>query len=402
MVFRGRRLRGASLVKTWINESHGLGQRSRPAFTLVELLVVIAIIGILVALLLPAIQAAREAARRSQCINNLKQFGIGLLNYHNSNNSFPKGWLVKGTSDGYFANANTKILPYLEETSLSSIYDQSKAWYDQQKGVGDTVIAMFNCPSTGEPNPYLYQPLQSLLGNGKNGTFATSDYAYCKGNTDAYCIDPSSIVAGLGTKEVTAGPVRRDLNGIFNIGWGASIKKISDGTSKTMAMGEASSDPRWQICRGAVKGSPGTPRCTAAALTPSGEVQWAWFPWIAGQPNSSKYIGQLGSLSSVFAATVDSMNKNPVTESFIDNTQLNSLNLKVACADSRGAPYSYPDAVTGTNQGSSYASNFRSDHSGGCNFLMADGSATFLPESIDMVIYQAKSTIAGEEVVAAE
>src|SRR5258705_13892887 len=115
-------------------------------FTLVELLVVIAIIGILVALLLPAIQAAREAARRSQCINNLKQFGIGLLNYHNSNNAFPKGWLVKRTSDGYYANANTKILAYVEETSLHGIYAQNDLWYDQKKGGGDTVIAMCNCP----------------------------------------------------------------------------------------------------------------------------------------------------------------------------------------------------------------------------------------------------------------
>lgn len=398
MVFRCRRLRGFSPVEKSFGGLMIVRKRRRSAFTLVELLVVIAIIGILVALLLPAIQAAREAARRTQCINNLKQFGIGLLNYHNSNNTFPKGWLVKGSSDGYFANANTKILPYLEETSLNSIYDQTEAWYDQKAQVGSTVIAMFNCPSTGEPNPYLYQPLQSLLGNSRNANLGTSDYAYCKGNTDAYCVDVASIVAGIGSKEVNAGPVRRDLNGIFNIGWGASIKKISDGTSKTMAMGEASSDPRWQVCRGTVKGSPGTPRCTSAALTPSGEVQWAWLPWIAGQPNSSAYVGQLGSLSSVFAATVDTMNKNPVTESFIDSTQLNSMNPKVACADSRGAPFTY----AGGSAGSSYASNFRSDHPGGCNFLMADGSATFIPESTDMVVYQAKSTIAGEEVVAAE
>jgi prepilin-type N-terminal cleavage/methylation domain-containing protein/prepilin-type processing-associated H-X9-DG protein len=359
-------------------------------FTLVELLVVIAIIGILVALLLPAIQAAREAARRSQCINNLKQFGIGLLNYHNSNNTFPKGWLVKAQADGYYANANTKILPYLEESSLHGIYDQNEAWYDQKKGVGDTVVAMFNCPSTSEPNPYEYPPLTTLLGSGRNGLFATSDYAYCKGNTDSYCIDVNSITTGLGSLEVKAGPVRRDLNGIFNLGWGASIKKISDGTSKTMAMGEASSDTRWQVCHG--RG------CTAAVAGPTGEIPYAWFPWVAGQPNSTNYYGQLGPLSSIFAATVEPMNKNPVTDSFIDTGSQTALNPKVACADSRGAPYSYPDA-SASNVGKSYASNFRSNHPGGCNFLMGDGSATFLPESIDMLVYQAKSTIAGGEVV---
>jgi prepilin-type N-terminal cleavage/methylation domain-containing protein/prepilin-type processing-associated H-X9-DG protein len=373
-------------------------------FTLVELLVVIAIIGVLVALLLPAIQAARESARRAQCINNLKQFGIGLHNYHNSHNTFPQGWILKGGADGYYANANTKILPYLEETSLHGIYEQDKPWYDQgptnsnPRHVGDTVIGMFNCPSSGEPNPYLYPPLQNLLGNNRNSLFATSDYAYCKGNTDVYCIDRDSIIPGRGDLEVKAGPVRRDLNGVFNHGWGAPIRKISDGTSKTMAMGDASSDPRWQVCRGSAQGSPGTPRCTVPATTPTGELAYAWYPWIAGQPNSTQYVAQLGPLSSIFAATVDPMNKNPVTESFIDSSAVVSPNPGVRCADSRGAPYSYPDA-SGTGVGKSYASNFRSDHPGGCNFLFADGSATFLHEGIDMVVYQAKSTIAGGEVV---
>jgi prepilin-type N-terminal cleavage/methylation domain-containing protein/prepilin-type processing-associated H-X9-DG protein len=376
-------------------------RRLSPGFTLVELLVVIAIIGILVALLLPAIQAAREAARRSQCINNLKQFGIGLLNYHNSHNTFPKGWLAKSSADGYYANANTKVLPYLEETSLHGIYEQNDEWYDQGpsntypgRHVGDTVIAMFNCPSTGEPNPYLYPPLQNLLGGGRNANLATTDYAYCKGNTDAYCVDIPSISPG---KEVKPGQVRRDLNGVFNIGWGASIKKISDGTSKTIAMGEASSDTRWRVCSGTPQPN-GTPRCTGTGelnKNTSPELQWAWIPWIAGQPNSTEYKGRLGPLSSIFAATVDVMNKNPVTESFIDSNDLYSPNPKVACTDSRGAPFTYPGGQTGK----SYASNFRGDHPGGCNFLMADGSATFLAESSDMLLYQSKGTIAGEEVI---
>jgi prepilin-type N-terminal cleavage/methylation domain-containing protein/prepilin-type processing-associated H-X9-DG protein len=365
-------------------------------FTLVELLVVIAIIGILVALLLPAIQAAREAARRSQCTNNLKQFGIGLLNYHNSINAFPKGWVVKGGAEGYYANANTKTLPYLEETSLHGIYDQNIPWYDQpptpanpNTHVGDTVIAMLNCPSTGEPSPYLYPPLKGPLGNNRNANFATTDYAFCKGATDAYCIDASSIVPGLGSKEIKAGPVRRDLNGVFNIAWGAPIKRITDGTSKTIAMGEASGDTKWKVChgRGCTKPESGY------------EDSYAWFPWIAGQPNSNLYYGQLGPLASIFAATVEPMNKNPVTDSYIDGVNLNALNPRVACADSRGPAYGPPGTTT---TGGSYASNFRSDHPGGCNFLMADGSVTFLPESIDMVIYQAKSTIAGEETVAPE
>jgi prepilin-type N-terminal cleavage/methylation domain-containing protein/prepilin-type processing-associated H-X9-DG protein len=355
-------------------------------FTLVELLVVIAIIGILVALLLPAIQAAREAARRSQCVNNLKQLGIGLQNYHSSNNTFPKGWTVKGQPDGYFANANTRLLPYMEETSLHGLYDQKEAWYDQKAPIGSTVIDVFNCPSTSEPNPYQHPELKNILGS-KVSLFATTDYAYCKGATDAYCIDMSSFMPGINS-ELKPGPVQRDLQGVFNIAWGASIKKITDGTSKTIAMGEASGDTRWKVCHGK-KGAEGIPRCTAADLQPdaTGEFPYAWFPWIAGQPNSTKYMsgGKLV-VASLFAATVEPMNKNPVTDSFIDDMSLTSRNPAVACADSR-------------NNGNNFASNFRGNHPGGCNFMMADGSVTFLNESISMDVYRAMSTIAGGEVV---
>lgn len=360
------------------------GLRSRRAFTLVELLVVIAIIGILVALLLPAIQAAREAARRSQCINNLKQYGIGLHNYHDTNKSFPKGWLAKGAPDGFYANANTKLLPYLEESSLNGIYNQNEAWYDQIPAVGSKVIPMFICPSSGEPNPYQHSVLQGILGS-RNSLFGMTDYAYCKGRTDSYCVDLSNIVLG-SNSEMRSGQLPREHQGIFNIAWGASMKQITDGTSKTIMMGDASGDPRWKVCHG--RG------CTAADLTADGtnEIPYAWFPWIAGQPNSTQYYGG-GKfvVTCLFAATVEPMNKYPVTDSYIESAAYNSKNPKVSCAAT-------DQTVTGT-KGSNSASNFRSNHSGGCNFLMADASVTFLPESIDMIVYQAKSTIAGGEVV---
>src|SRR4051794_7660554 len=97
---------------------------SRRAFTLIELLVVIAIIAVLIALLLPAVQAAREAARRAQCVNNLKQMGLALHNYHSAINSFPMGsslnpWNVPGDADGWSGwSAQSLMLPYMEQSPI--------------------------------------------------------------------------------------------------------------------------------------------------------------------------------------------------------------------------------------------------------------------------------------------
>ncbi len=140
-------------------------------FTLVELLVVIAIIGILIALLLPAVQAAREAARRSQCANNLKQLGLGLHNYHDVYNAFPYSTLAKGsctTNTGVPAAGGVKnhrgwvgVLPFIEQSPLNERFDfnQASGGYDRA-GVGvtgspangndavvSTIIQTFICPS---------------------------------------------------------------------------------------------------------------------------------------------------------------------------------------------------------------------------------------------------------------
>ena len=130
----------------------------RPAgFTLVELLVVIAIIGILIALLLPAVQAAREAARRIQCSNNLKQIGLSLHNYHGSNKCFPPGSFWFGLDyANYRGCILIRLLPYIEQQPLYDQYDfELKAGVpiDSQKLAGSndliqsTIVPVFRCPS---------------------------------------------------------------------------------------------------------------------------------------------------------------------------------------------------------------------------------------------------------------
>jgi prepilin-type N-terminal cleavage/methylation domain-containing protein/prepilin-type processing-associated H-X9-DG protein len=341
-------------------------------FTLVELLVVIAIIGILVALLLPAIQAAREAARRSQCINNLKQYGLALQNYHSANNAFPPGALMKQTISQVFANANATLLPYFEESALHDIYDPDEPWEDQPDGVAGTPIAVFKCPSSSAPNPF-QDPLAAEWA--LNGVYGLGEYAFCTGYTDAFCVQDVG----------KPGRIPKSQLGVFNVAWGAAIRQITDGTSKTIAMGDASGDPRWQLCH--------LTKCTADDVVPDplGQIPTPAIGWIIGEPNSTLFFVALGPKSSLYACTIEPMNKNPVTDTFLHLGQFRTDNVTFKTNPNHFCKASF--------EGGMHAiSNFRSDHSGGCNFLMADGSVTFLNESIDMTAYRARSTIAADDV----
>jgi prepilin-type processing-associated H-X9-DG protein len=173
---------------------------------------------------------------------------------------------------------------------------------------------------------------------------------------------------------------------MFSIEWGASERQITDGTSKTIAMGDASGDSRWQVCHLA--------GCTVADLAPdpSGGPTSAAFGWIIGEPNSTAYIGDLGPKSSQYACTIERMNKYPVTDTFRDDREyISDINKLAAKPDH----YCKPSFEGGKHS----VSNFRSDHPGGCNFLMAGGSVAFQIEDIDMPSYRARSTIAGGDVV---
>ncbi len=121
---------------------------SRRGFTLVELLVVIAIIGILIALLLPAVQAARESARRTQCSNNLKQIGLALHVHHDQKKTLPSSIRPAGLTPLPRIAGLTLLLPYLEQQNIYNAYDQTKNWHDPKNVVVKTRLTTLECPSS--------------------------------------------------------------------------------------------------------------------------------------------------------------------------------------------------------------------------------------------------------------
>jgi prepilin-type N-terminal cleavage/methylation domain-containing protein/prepilin-type processing-associated H-X9-DG protein len=130
----------------------------RSGFTLIELLVVVAIIGVLIALLLPAVQKVREAAQRTQCINNLKELGLALHNYENTNGFFPAGCTLRWDSWGWSPHA--QMLPYIEQDNLAKLIHYDKGPYDPENAAVLTQrIKIFLCPSDPEQglsDPYGY------------------------------------------------------------------------------------------------------------------------------------------------------------------------------------------------------------------------------------------------------
>ena len=234
-------------------------------FTLVELLVVIAIIGILVALLLPAVQAAREAARRAQCTNNLRQLGIAFLNHHDSKKHFPEGVRIPDVKVAAHGPAawgwGGMLLPYMEETALASQAQQitqtvgtvtykfpdynwemagGTGGQPKSEDVCKTPIGSFMCPSDA------MQPI-NLIYNGGKDPFAKSNYVGVAGKYGALDLAASPPYPLVNPKDVnnpsssfTAAQrdLYRDTYGILGANQKTKVKDIIDGTSKTFIVGE--------------------------------------------------------------------------------------------------------------------------------------------------------------------
>jgi len=222
---------------------------SRRGFTLVELLVVIAIIGILVALLLPAVQQAREAARRMQCTNNLKQIGLALHNYHDTYQVFPGGSLPT------FISGFTAILPYMEQGNTYDQYDFRIAYSDPHNiAVLEQEIDSFLCPSMSIPR-VAPEPQCNEIGA------------------------PSSYLLSEGT-----GSYMNPYDGMFGLTWPAHgynnkptrFRDVLDGTSNTLAASETTYNMRDYVWSASPHGG-----CPAMA----GQTRWGTARWGVGYPN---------------------------------------------------------------------------------------------------------------------
>lgn len=226
--------------------------RRRTGFTLVELLVVIAIIGILVALLLPAIQAAREAANRSECANNLKQLGLALQNYHDTYRTFPYGVRPGGRNGGWGTSFYVRILPYVEQTAMADNWPWTERGnFDRDEGYvsgngnlrsnsGNVMNLLglpmpgFRCPSSPLPeyntgnNAVYMASYAGIMG----AVEATGTYVPVRWRDCCWCC--SCGTGPHGNTGIVSGGGMLVHNKCIN------MADCTDGTSTTMILGESS------------------------------------------------------------------------------------------------------------------------------------------------------------------
>lgn len=320
---------------------------SRRAFTLIELLVVIAIIATLVAILLPAVQQAREAARRSTCKNNLKQIGIALHNYHDVYNRLPLA-IVDVTPEPTAATANVeaiaggwgwaaRILPFMEQ---AAVYDSINFSYrpdytDSAAGVDNRTpvrqkLPSFLCPSDADNPGYIDRDISFFS--------ATTSYMACHG---AFAFDNNASNAlrmcdyGAGTAPPTPGEW---CNGMFAANVARSFRDVTDGLSNTIAVGEV----RVHFAR------------------PGVTADWQNGSWRNMLYGSTRFGG---------------------TVSCAPNAGSSGAYGLPNLARSTGAKIN--DRVLTNNLLSPGNRGFHSRHQGGAQFLMGDGAVVFLSENID-------------------
>jgi prepilin-type N-terminal cleavage/methylation domain-containing protein/prepilin-type processing-associated H-X9-DG protein len=343
-------------------------RRRTAGFTLIELLVVIAIIAVLIALLLPAVQSARESARRAQCVNNLKQMGLGILNYEGAVGSLPTGSITVSTAEGcvgYPANSRyfnlfEYIMPYVEQ---GAVYNGINFGYYNlgynatvNTSILATVVKLYICPSD----------LPSFPLDVNAGYVPTPQTSY-------------GLVAGVGEcigyyyQVPPARPYCEAIepDGPFGINYTYRLQQISDGQSNTLLLGETSRFP----------GEPST------------------------FPNSVPRYGGEPSFFNTWTMT------GMVHVGTLNDYRLLGFGYVVPRINAPAQQYPFTTIITNTNYYNWYTDprsrdygqfGFRSMHPGGANFLFGDGSVKFLKSSTNAAVYRGLGTRAGNEILSAD
>ncbi len=343
-------------------------RRSR-GFTLIELLVVIAIIAVLIALLLPAVQAAREAARRAQCVNNLKQIGIALHNYHDVVGRLPDGHFGTGWNDW---SASVMLLPYMEQTQLyNAINFNSQAGSAAAPGwpPNTTIFAInlnvLNCPSDTDrlTNGLGHQSYCGNAGTAPEAFFDNNGHGAANGlffstnnnlqpvgfrditdglsNTAAY----SEKVKGIGDQVAVPDPLV-PTSTIVSVG-------INSGPTANGSWQDVDPTDYYTRCRASGPGTPGVQLATNGAIS---QGEWWW----DGHPETGLY------------------------------NHVMPPNLW-SCDDSNNVWVNDGAAATASSR-----------HSGGTNVCMADGSVRFVKQSVAVQVWWGLGTRAGKEVLSAD
>jgi len=366
---------------------------SRPqrGFTLIELLVVIAIITVLIALLLPAVQAAREAARRIQCVNNLKQIGLACQNYHQAIGTFPlanaTAW-AQGAQWGGGApqlttwgtwSGQAMLLPYVEQTPIyNSCNFLWNCWYGTGGQINSTAfntkINSFLCPSDGISGSGNYNPaVQYNSSIGFDGHSNINNYLGCFGTT-------TNLEKGPGS------------TGLFGVNVSYAIQSCTDGTANTILFSEGlvsdtMSSTKWRD--GVAAGSPGT----------QGGIVWTL---LDANSNIPAVLTDLQTCSQLFQSGASPTNQDKGYRWAIGSPGHTFFNTIVPPNSSTWPWAGCRFSCGGCGFENGEFENATSLHPGGVNMTMADGSVRFCKSSVAIAVWWALGTRAGREVIGSD
>jgi prepilin-type N-terminal cleavage/methylation domain-containing protein len=330
-----------------------LPRRSSPrGFTLVELLVVIAIIGVLVALLLPAIQYAREAARRMQCANNLGQLILGVSHYEMAHGVYPAGTIdakgpVLNARVGYHHNWLVQTLPYLEQQNTWNAVDKNQSIYHAKNvAVMTWSMGLNSCPSSS------------------SGGGPTSDYAACHHDTES--------------------PIDADNNGVFFLNSRVQYRDIKDGSSHTIFLGEKLTDP-WDMewC----SGTRGTLRNTGTTINSltfgNGGLPRGWNGGVPYDGVSKILPSGMTPQNGPDPLDVPGLGSDQKTDE--PAATIKGVDEPERGKGKAGAQGTPPAATLGSPL---YVGGFASAHPQGAQFAFGDGSVRFLRQGISAAVLQ--------------